>query len=266
MGTSAPEVAVSVDAALVGNGDIAVANVVGSNLFNVGIVLGGIALVTGVRSSARMVRRDAAVMVGSVLVVLVMLRDLRVARLEGAVLLVAFAAYLVALFSETNGTDEGAGGDGATPSGDDATTWLTPVSLLVGLGVVVGGAHLLVGSAVALARAAGLSEWVIGETVVAVGTSTPEIVASAAAARRGAGDIAAGNLIGSNVFNALFVLGVASALRPLRVAATATGTATWLLALSALTALFLWTSGRLGRVEGVALVAINLGRWLLDLL
>jgi len=268
MGTSAPEVAVSVDAALVGNGNIAVANVVGSNLFNIGIVLGGIALVTGVRSSRQMVRRDAAVMVGSTVVLLVMLRDLQVSRLEGVVLLLAFVAYLAVLFRDPEGTDGSAGTvvDEDVVPGVEPTTRLTPVLLVVGLGVVVGGAHVLVESAVTLARAAGLSEWVIGETIVAVGTSTPETVASAAAARRGAGDIAAGNLIGSNVFNALLILGIASVVAPMAVAAAAIGTTTWLLGLSVLTAVFLWTRGRFGRLEGAVLVGINLSRWVLDLL
>ncbi|MFC6724870.1 sodium:calcium antiporter, partial [Halobium palmae] len=134
------------------------------------------------------------------------------------------------------------------------------------IGVVAGGAHFLVESAVAIARTAGLSEWVIGETIVAVGTSTPEIVASVAAARKGMGDVAAGNLIGSNVFNALFVLGIASVLTPLRVVSTALGTATWMLGLSILAAVLLGTRGRLGRLEGLALVLINLFRWALDLL
>jgi cation:H+ antiporter len=206
-----------------------------------------------------------------------------VTRVEGVALLVGFAAYLAVLFRGTGGTEtttsgDGSDGGGATSEaepgyegvailpGGGAAAWRTPAALLVGLGVVVGGAHLLVESAVALARGVGLSEWVIGETVVAVGTSTPEIVASAAAARQGAGDIAAGNLVGSNVFNALLILGVASVVAPLEVASTAVGTTTWLLGLSALTALFLWTRGRLGRLEGVALVAINLTRWALELL
>jgi cation:H+ antiporter len=258
LGTSAPEAAVSVDAALVGTGDIAVGNVIGSNLFNIGIVLGSIAAAIGVRSSRRMVRRDGAVMVGSTLLVLVFLRDLRLTRLEGGVLLLSFAAYLAVLFLRPEA-------DGASTTGDEGSRW-TPLLVIVGLGVVVGGAHVLVESAVALARGAGLSEWVIGETIVAIGTSTPEIVASVAAARRGMGDIAAGNLIGSNVFNALFILGLTSTLTPLEVVGTALGTATWLLGLSVLAAVLLGTRGRLGRLEGLTLVAINLGRWILDLL
>jgi cation:H+ antiporter len=259
LGTSAPEAAVSIDAALVGNGNIAVANVVGSNLFNIGIVLGGIATVIGVRSSARMVRRDGVAMVLATLLMLVLLWDLRVPRLDGLVLLVAFGGYLAVLFVRP---DEPT----APPSDGRAATWRTAVLLVGGLGAIVVGAHFLVESAVVLASTAGLSEWVIGETIVAVGTSTPEIAASVAAARNGMGDIAAGNLIGSNVFNALFVLGITSTLTPITVVETAISTTVWLLGLSVLTAALLGTKGGIGRLEGIVLVVINLSRWVLDIL
>ncbi len=259
MGTSAPEAAVSIDAALVGNGDIAVANVVGSNLFNIGIVLGGIAAFVGVRSSARMVRRDGLAMILSTVLMLALLWDLRVSRLDGIVLLVTFAGYLAVLFVRPDETVE-------APTDVGEATGHTVLRLVGGLGIIVVGAHFLVESAVVIAAAAGLSEWVIGETVVAVGTSTPEIVASVAAARKGMGDLAAGNLIGSNVFNALFILGITSTLTPIRVVETAIGTTVWLLGLSVLTAVLLGTKGKLGRLEGAVLVAINLSRWILDVL
>ncbi|SFS11851.1 cation:H+ antiporter [Halomicrobium zhouii] len=258
MGTSAPEAAVSIDAALVGNGNIAVANVVGSNLFNVGIVLGGTAALVGVRSSSRMVRRDGLAMVLSAVLMLALLWDLRVTRLDGVVLLVAFAGYLFILFDRP---DESARG----PADERRATWYTALFLLGGLGTIVVAAHFLVASAVVIAEAAGLSEWVIGETIVAVGTSTPEIAASVAAARKGLGDIAAGNLIGSNVFNTLLVLGVTSTLTPVLVVETAIGTTVWLLGLSVLAVVLLGTNGRLGRLEGAVLVAINLIRWILDI-
>ncbi|KDE60138.1 Na+/Ca+ antiporter, CaCA family protein [Halostagnicola sp. A56] len=265
MGTSAPEVAVSVDAALVGNGDIAVANVVGSNLFNIGIILGGIAVIVGVRSSARMVRRDGTAMVLSTLLLLAVLWDLRVSRLEGVVLLVAFVGYLTILFVQPDERVEDPIHERVEdPMDEREATWRTALFLVGGLGTIVVGAHFLVESAVVVAASAGLSEWIIGETIVAVGTSTPEIVASVAAARKGLGDIAAGNLIGSNVFNALFVLGVTSTLTPIEIAATAIGTTIWLLGLSVLTALLLGTNRKLGHFEGAALTAINLSRWILD--
>lgn len=235
VGTSAPEVAISVDAALVGDGDIAVANVIGSNLFNIGLVLGGTAVATGARSSRKMVLRDGTVMVGSTLLVLIFLRNLRIGRVEGTVFLLSFAAYLLFLLVR-RGDD---GGEAATATvtasnGRATTAWLTPLLLVVGLGAIVAGAHFLVDAAVSLARVGGLSEWAIGETIVVVGTSTPEIVASVAAARREMGDVAAGNLIGSNLFNALLILGVTSVLNPVRVVETAVGTTAWLLGLSLL--------------------------------
>lgn len=259
LGTSAPEAAVSIDAALVGSGDIAVANVVGSNLFNIGIVLGGIAAVVRIRSSSQMVRRDGTVMVVSTLLLLALLWDLRVSRLDGIVLLVVFAGYLIILFGRPNEPV-------STPSDRNEATWRTVVLLVGGLASIIIGAHFLVESAAFIARMAGLSEWVIGETVVAVGTSTPEVVASVAAARKGMGDIAAGNLIGSNVFNILFILGITSTLTPITVVETAIGTTTWLLGLSVLTAMLLGTRGQLGRLEGAVLVGINLIRWAIDLL
>ncbi|KAB1192243.1 calcium/sodium antiporter [Haloferax sp. MBLA0076] len=259
LGTSAPEAAVSVDAALVGNGDIAVANVVGSNLFNIGIVLGGIAAIVGVRSSSRMVRRDGVAMILSTVLLLAVLWDLQVSRLDGVVLLLAFAGYLTALFVRP---DE----SGDAPTEPRRATWLTALLLVGGLATIVAAAHFLVESAVSIAETAGLSEWVIGETIVAVGTSTPEIIASVTAARNGMGDIAAGNLIGSNVFNALFILGITSTIAPIVVVETAIGTTTWLLFLSVLTAVLLGTKGRLGRLEGAVLVAINVSRWILDIL
>lgn len=270
MGTSAPEAAVSIDAALVGNGDIAVANVVGSNLFNLGIVLGGIAAAVRVRSSPQMLRRDGTVMVGSTVLLLVFLWDLHVTRFEGAVLLVVFVSYLAVLLLRPGEAPTETGTEMVSKTGTEmpttGTTWRTPVALVVGLALVVGGAHVLVESASTIARSAGLSEWVIGETIVAVGTSTPEIVASVAAARKGMGDVAAGNLVGSNVFNALFILGATTTLAPIRVSATAIGTMTWLLGLSIFAVVLLGTRGRLGRLEGAVLVAVNLSRWALDLL
>ncbi|MFC7202988.1 calcium/sodium antiporter [Haloferax namakaokahaiae] len=259
LGTSAPEVAVSIDAALVGAGDIAIANVVGSNLFNVGLILGGIAVVAGVRSSPLLIWRDGVVMVGSSLVVLLFVWDLRVTRVEGAILLGLFVAYLLVLFVASRGEQS------HSPSNTEMTWW-TPVLLVVGFVAIVGAAQFLVESAVSIARTVGLSEWVIGETIVAVGTSTPEIVASAAAARKGMGDVAAGNLIGSNIFNALFILGITTTIAPVSVAETATGTTLWLVAISALAAVLLGTERVLGRLEGLTLVMINLSRWVLDVL
>jgi cation:H+ antiporter len=258
-GTSAPEFAVTVDAALVGSADVAVANVVGSNLFNLAI-LGGVVLVAGasVRVPRPLVRRDGPVTVAATALVGLFVLDYRVSRPEALLLLGVFSVYLVGLLrSETN------------PDVDVPTAparWFSPLLALVGLGVVVGGATLLVGSASDLARVLGASEWLIGLTVVAVGTSAPEIAASVVAARRGLATVAVGNVVGSNAFNLLAVLGTAASLRPLRVDPAALGDVAWLFALSVAAVVALGSGRRVTRGEGAAMVVAVAVRWVLDAL
>jgi cation:H+ antiporter len=262
-GTSAPELVTSVDAALVGAADIAVGNVVGSNLFNLGVVLGGLALFGSVSAAGGLARRDVPVMLGATLSLPLLFRDLRLTRVEGLVLLGALVAYLGVLVWQ--GGDDGESEEGSD-HGERSAGVGTALTALVGLALVVAGADLLVGSAVDLSRFVGLSEWVIGETVVAVATSTPEIAASLVAARRGLRDLAAGNVVGSNVFNVLGILGVTAAIRPLSVTPAATPTVLWLVGLTALVAVLLATRERLTRLEGAVAVAVNLVRWGLDVL
>jgi Ca2+/Na+ antiporter len=163
----------------------------------------------------------------------------------------------------------GASADATTPDAalSDRSTRLGLLArAAVGLGLVLFGADLLVRSAVDLARLAGLSEWVIGETVVAAGTSAPEIAASVVAARRGLGDVAVGNLVGSNIFNALVVLGAAGLVAPATVTPAAHPTIAWLVGLTVLVAAFVWVGRRLLRGEGVVCLLANGLRWVLDLL
>jgi cation:H+ antiporter len=260
IGTSAPELAVSVDAALVGSADIAAANVIGSNLFNLAI-LGGVVLVAGatVFVPRALVRRDAPVMVGATVLVSAFLLDLRVSRLEAAVLLALFVAYVVVLLRSGTSADV-ADVPTAPPR------WFSPLLALGGAGVIVGAATLLVASASDLARLVGASEWLIGLTVVAVGTSAPEIAASAVAARRGLATVAVGNVLGSNAFNLLAILGTAAVIQPLRVDPAALGDVVWLAALSAGGAVLLWSGRRLTRIEGAAVLLAVLVRWVLDAL
>ncbi|MFC6837158.1 calcium/sodium antiporter [Halomarina ordinaria] len=258
-GTSLPEATVSVEAALVGSPDIAVGNVVGSNLFNIGFVLGLVALLGGVGASRALVRRDGGVLVGSALLVLAFLLDLRVSRVEGLLLLLGFAAYLALLLRSDDAPTE------AVPATSSSVP-RTVGALVAGLVLVVVGASVLVASASDLARLAGLSEWLIGVTVVAVGTSSPEIAASVAAARRGLGGIAAGNLVGSNVFNALGILGLTAAVHPVDVSPAALPDATWLVGLSVVVVVLFASGRRLSRPEGVLLLAATLVRWVLDAL
>ncbi|MFC7079703.1 calcium/sodium antiporter [Halorussus caseinilyticus] len=274
-GTSTPELTTSVGAALAGAGDIAVANVVGSNLFNVGIILGVVGVLRPIPSSRTLIRRDGAFMVAVSGLAALVVRDGLVGRTEGTVLVALLVGYVALLAAR--GTPDGTGAttddlasgttNGVLPREDAEPTTRRSVAVAVaGLAVVLVGANALVSSATGLARLAGVSEWAIGETVVAVGTSAPEIVTSVVATRRGASDLAAGNLVGSNVFNVLGILGVSAVVRPLAVSPVAFDAAVWLVALSAFVVGLLATRGRLTRPEGAVSVAVTVGRWLFDVL
>jgi len=256
-GTSAPEFAVTIDAALAGQSDISVANVVGSNVLNLGFILGGVGVVRAVATSSTLVRRDGVLLVASTGLLLAVAIDGQLSTLDGAVLFGALVAYLLVLAR--------AGNDRSTTV---AASFHPPDAgrLVVGLALVVGGGHLLVGSAVDIARVVGVSEWVIGLTVVAAGTSLPEFATSMAAARRGQTGISAGNLVGSCIFNVLGVLGVAALIQPLAVTAVGVGETTWLLGITVVVLAMFYTGTVLSRLEGWLLVALNAANWLLNLL
>jgi cation:H+ antiporter len=257
-GTSAPEFAVAIDAALTGKSDISVGNVIGSNVVNLGFILGGTALVRALPVSDALVRRDGTVMIGTVLLVLVFLRDLTVSRVEGAVLFALLFVYLGVLVRTGADRVRGQGGDAEF-------RWPDAVRIGVGLVAVVGGAHLLVTGAADLAREAGVSEWVVGVTVVAAGTSAPEFATAAAAVYQGRVGVSAGNVVGSCIFNVLGVLGVASLIRPLPVVVTAQETTLWLLGISVVATALFWSRNVLSRAEGAVLVVLNAINWVVDL-
>jgi cation:H+ antiporter len=208
-GTSAPEAVVTAGSALAGETGIAVGNVVGSNIFNVLFILGLSALVTPLVVSHRLVRFDVPVMVGASLLVLAFALDGEITRGEGLLLLAGIATYTLFLVSRVPGH---ARRRQSEPSARSA--WLDLALVLAGLALLVLGSRWLVGAAAGLAEALGVSDLVIGLTVVAAGTSLPELAASVTAAARGERDIAVGNIVGSNIFNLLFVLGLGSTLAP----------------------------------------------------
>lgn len=210
-GTSAPELAISVDAAWRGAPDIALGNVVGSNIANVLLILGISALVAPLVVARQLIRLDVPLMVLASIVVFVMALDGRLARWEGLVLGSGAVLYVLVLLRL--GRSERVAAADAEPSPQRA--WLANLGLIViGLAMLVFGARWLVQAAVSVATALGVSELVIGLTVVAIGTSLPEIATSILATMRGQRELAIGNVIGSNVFNLLVVLGFASAIAP----------------------------------------------------
>ncbi|MDX1253122.1 MAG: calcium/sodium antiporter [Gammaproteobacteria bacterium] len=218
-GTSSPELAVSVQAGLAGQADIAVGNVVGSNIFNVLFILGVSALIVPLVVSQQLVRFDVPLMIGVSVLLLVMAFDGRIDGFDGLLLITGIVAYTV--FAIRQGRKESAAvqAEYALKYGDGKTRWLgrlpVQIALIIGgLALLVLGAHWLVGGAVVIARLLGVSELIIGLTIVAAGTSLPEVATSIVAALRGERDIAVGNIVGSNLFNILAIAGIASAVTP----------------------------------------------------
>lgn len=226
-GTSAPETAVSVQAALNGSGDLAIGNVVGSNIANVLFILGLTALIAPLVVSRQLIRLDVPIMIGASLLTFALAWDGSLDKLDGLLLFVGILAYTAFLIvsarrDKSASTDDEFTKEFALNEPAKPYAWLINLILvLVGLVLLVTGSNFLVQGAVSLARALGLSELVIGLTVVAIGTSLPELATSLLAAIRGERDIAVGNIVGSNIFNLLCVLGLASLVAPLPVAVSA---------------------------------------------
>jgi cation:H+ antiporter len=211
-GTSAPEVAVSVNAALSGSADLAVGNVVGSNIFNVLFILGVSALITPLVVHAQIIRQEIPILIGSSLVLFAICADGRIAKIESVMLLAALAAYTVFLIVQSRKEpqliqDEYAAGN-ASKTRWDKPVWVQIVLILAGLYLLVQGSEWLVDAAITFARLFGVSDIVIGLTIVAAGTSMPEVATSIMAAVKGERDIAVGNVVGSNTFNVLGGLGI----------------------------------------------------------
>jgi cation:H+ antiporter len=263
IGTSAPEMVVTLVAAFGGHSEIAVGNVVGSNIFNLGFILGGCAVLRTIPTSGLLVRRDTAMLLlSSALLVVFFIGDLRLGPVEGLVMMGLLAGYVLYLLRRTEEVDEELETDDI-PEGQ-AGLWDCPL-LLAGLAAVIGGAHLLVIEARSLALMLGLSQWAIGITIVAGGTSLPELATSLAAVKRGHPGIVAGNLIGSDLFNMLGVLGLAALMKPLQIHATAVPSLFMMTGMVLMVMVFMRTGWRVTRAEGLFLMFLAVVRWSRDL-
>jgi cation:H+ antiporter len=265
MGTSTPELVVTADAALAGLGDIAVGNVVGSNIYNLAFVLGVVSLVRVVPVERSLVHRDGVALVASTALLAATLTDLTVSRPEGALLIASIVAYTLYLLRSAR-SDQSA--ESAVTTGvTDGLEFRGRDGLLLGAGlaVVLLSGHFLVGSASTVARSAGISEWVIGGTIVAAGTSTPEFAVSLVAIRRGSLGVSVGNVVGSNVFNSLAIVGVGAMVRPLSVSGAAFEDLLWLCAVVLAVVVALWSGRKLSRAEGGLLAGSEAVRWVLGL-
>ncbi len=219
-GTSAPELVVSLSAAMQGSSDIALGNVVGSNIANIGLVLALAALIRPLVANMRLLKIETPVIVLVSVLLWFICRDGELRREDGIVLLVGFVG--LCLYMYRNARAEPPKVQAEVKEFEETfdnkmPVWLASVLVIVGLIGLVGGAHLMVEAAVEIARSLGVSELLIGLTIVAVGTSLPEVAAALAAAYRGESDIVLGNIAGSNLFNILLILGITVVVQPMNV-------------------------------------------------
>ena len=256
-GTSMPEFAVTITAAIKQQPNISVGNIVGSNIFNLGFILGGVALLQVIKSNKKIVYREGSILIGISLLLLFFLRDYTLSFWEGIVLFAGLIIYLLYLFIHREIPEE------ELPTGP--FHWYHVLQLIAGLVIVIIGGHYLVDSASYLARIVGISEWAIAVTVVAAGTSAPEFATSLVAAMRGRHGISAGNLIGSDLFNIMGVLGLAAILRPLHVAHDALLDIGLMVFLIVLVIIFMRTKWEVSRREGLILILVSIVLWILTL-
>lgn len=261
-GTSAPELTVSVLAGARGSGGVALGNVVGSNIFNVGAVLGGAALIRALAVEARLVAREIPLMIAFSCLLPLLAWDGFLSRLDGVLLLLGFGTYMgYVVATATRGAQRGrTAEDEGVPGAGRTSAARASLLVVVGLGGLVAGGHFLVGASVSFARAAGIPELVVGLTIVAAGTSLPELATSLVAAARRETDIAIGNVVGSNVFNLGAILGTSAMVSPL---AAPSGLLRLeipvMLGLSLLVLPLGFTDRAVRRGEGAFLVAIYVG-------
>ncbi|WP_419788344.1 calcium/sodium antiporter [Pseudodesulfovibrio sp.] len=260
LGTSAPEFLVTVDAALRGHNDISLSNVVGSNIFNLGFILGIMAMIKPLVSNRTIVYRDGLLLFFTTLAILLVSFTGVLGRPFGIALLILLAGYLIYLGRKR----ESPGEDELEELQGQQASWKHGILLVAGFVAIAAGGHLMVSAATSIATALGVSSWVIGVTIVAAGTSLPELVTCLAASVRGKNEMLLGNLIGSDFFNFAGVLGLTCVLRPLPVSAEAASGLLVLVGMVGLVLILLRTGWRVSRWEGALLIALNLVRWMHD--
>ena len=262
-GTSAPEFAVTISAAVTKQTDISIGNVIGSNIFNLGFILGGTAIIRPISTNEKMFNRDGLfLLIVTALIFFLFFgfngwtSDDNYTRIEGLILFSLLIGYITFLFIKKDPPEE------ISP---DKATIMSYVFFFIGLILIVLGGHLMVTHASNIARFYGISDWVIAVTIVAAGTSAPEFATSIAAAIKGRHGIAIGNLIGSDLFNLLGVLGLAGIINPSVITQDIFDSVFMLVLMVGLTLLLIRTKWKISRAEGALLVSINLIRWYFDI-
>ncbi|RLV59362.1 sodium:calcium antiporter [Parashewanella curva] len=252
-GTSAPELAVSLKSALAGSSGIALGNVIGSNIANIGLILAITAIIRPIEVQSQIVKRDIPLMIAVTLLFGGLLLDGELDIADGTALSLLLVAYLVYGYYDAKKTGEVE----ELPEGN-YTPIISAILIVVGIGMLIGGGILFVDGAVDLARKFGISEIIIGLTVVAIGTSMPELATSVVAALKGESDIAIGSVVGSNLFNILSVLGITAIIHPISADGLELVDFSTMLGLSLLMLPFAYTGKIISRMEGVVLLIIYL--------
>ena len=249
MGTSAPEAAVSINAGLAGNSDISLGNIVGSNIFNLLVVIGACAVIFPAKSNEDILKRDLWWNIGVSVLLFVLILDGSISRMEGIILLAVFIFYLGLMVRSAmeNRMDE-------TPM-DVMPLWKSLLFVAGGLAAVVFGGDMVVDNACLIAKAWGMSDTLVGLTIVAIGTSLPELVTSITASKKGDSGIALGNAVGSCLFNILFILGMASSITPINAVPELIIDTAILIVVTILILIVAKTDKKTNRAEGIICVA-----------
>lgn len=255
MGTSMPEFCVSLISALKGTSDLAVGNIVGSNIFNTLLIVGVSALVAPMSIMKTTVRKDIPFALVASALLLIMCLDGDISRIDAAIL---FVMFLIFMYITLRGA-KAQGTDVEEKEKKPMATWLSVVWILVGLACLIGGSNLFVDGATAVATKLGVSKAVIGLTIVAGGTSLPELATSVVSARKGNSGIAIGNVLGSNVFNILAILGLTGVISPMTLKGITMTDLSMMVISIILIWLFSFTKYKIERWEGAILTAVFVG-------
>ena len=261
LGTSVPEALVSVQAAIGHQGGIAIGNVVGSNILNIALILGLSAFFNPLKVDSHLVKADVPLLAGATFMLVVLLEDFHISRMEGAFLLLCIVGYVAGNIMTVKRTspEENKIEGVEVPEDHSKNLWRDISFLFIGLIALAFGSNFLVTGAVDLARIFGLSEALIGLTIVSIGTGTPEMATALMAAYRKRSDLAIGNAVGSNLFNIMFVLGIAALVAPLDGNGISSVDLYVMLGVTILLLPTVWTGRILDRKEGFLFLAIYVG-------
>lgn len=262
MGTSAPEAAVSVSSSLAGQNDMSIANVVGSNFFNILIVLGVSSIIAKLPVEKETIKKDTPFLIFISILLLALSFNFNLSRLDGVIFLVLFILFLINMIKSNISSKDVESSSGETAIAIEATDTKTihmPKTLLlclIGIVGIVFGGDLVVDSATNIATSFGMSANLVGLTIVAMGTSLPELVTSVIAVKKGETEIAIGNVIGSNIFNILLVLGLAALIHPMAVSMVAIIDTIFMTAVTILLYIFIKKNNSLTKIHGIIFVII----------